>query len=74
MPYSRYCGWQEHYMQLSPQIEAEIYEMMETAPPVWIVTKASAEIQNEMMRGQLGARYEVFTENGGYRLYRLKRG
>jgi len=74
MPYSRYCGWQEHYMQLSPQIEAEIYEMMETAPPVWIVTKASAEIQNEMMREQLGARYEVFTENGGYRLYRLKRG
>jgi len=74
MPYSRYCGWQEHYMQLSPQIEADIQDMMENEPPVWIVTKASTEITNEMMIEQMERKYALFTENEGYRLYRRKTG
>lgn len=72
MPYNGYCGWQEHYMQLVPQIEVEIRDMMEMAPPTWIVTKASAEIQNEMMKKQLSEKYKIYAENGGYRLYHLE--
>lgn len=71
MPYSRYCGWQEHYMQLSPQIEADIREMMENEPPKWIVTKASTVFHNGLMIEQIERKYEVFAENEGYRLYRL---
>lgn len=71
MPYNRYCGWQEHYMQLSPQIEADIREMMENEPPKWIVTKASTVFRNGLMIEQIERKYEMVAENGGYRLYRL---
>ena len=74
MPYSRYCGWQEHYMQLSPQIETDIRKMMESEPPKWIVTKASTVFQNAMMIEQMEGKYEIFVENEGFRLYRLKDG
>ncbi|MBD5458648.1 MAG: hypothetical protein HDR27_08775 [Lachnospiraceae bacterium] len=74
MPYSRYCGWQEHYMQLSPQIETDIRDMMENEPPKWIVTKASTVFQNEMMIDQIEGKYALAAENEGFRLYHLKDG
>ena len=72
MPYSRYCGWQEHYMQLSESIEAEIKEMFEEQAPKWIVTKTSAVIENDMVKEQLRDNYEVVMENEDCRLYRQR--
>ena len=72
MPYSRYCGWQEHYMQLSEQVEAEIKEMLEERAPKWIVTKTTAVIENETVKEQLRERYEVVMENADCRLYRKR--
>lgn len=69
MPYSRYCGWQEHYMALSPRIAEEIEEMMDTAPPEWIVCKASAALTNQKMISELEEHYAVYTENEEYVLY-----
>ncbi len=73
MPYSRYCGWQEHYMQLSEQVETEIKEMLEERPPEWIVTKTTAVIENETVKGQLRKNYEAVMENEDCRLYRRKK-
>lgn len=73
MPYSRYCGWQEHYMELSPEIEDEIRQMMQQAPPKWIVTKTAIEIDNEMMREMLDMDYTVYLENSDFTLYRRKK-
>lgn len=72
-PYSRYCGWQEHYMELVPSIEKEIEEMMRGLPPRWLVCKGSEEIQNGMMQSFLWEDYELAGENESYQLYRLKR-
>lgn len=72
MPYSKYCGWQEHYMQLSPEIEAEIAQMFESEPPVWIVTKASAVIENKVVKPQLEENYSIYKENVDFVLYRRK--
>lgn len=69
VPYSRYCGWQEHYMALSPRIAEEIEEMMDTAPPEWIVCKASAALTNQKMISELEEHYAVYTENEEYVLY-----
>ncbi len=70
MPYNRYCGWQEHYMSLSPQVASEIGKMLEETPPKWIVTKTSAVIENEIVKSRLYEDYKLFTENEEYKLYR----
>lgn len=70
MPCNRYCGWQEHYMELVPEIEEEIAEMFEKEPPIWIVTKASAQISNHIVKYQLDNRYCEYKENDDFVLYR----
>ena len=72
MPYNRYCGWQEHYMNLSPQIAGEVGQMLNNNPPKWIVTKTSAVIENEMVKSKLSEDYTLFMENEEYILYQLK--
>lgn len=72
MPYNRYCGWQEHYMKLSAQIEEEITLMIQEEPPKWIVTKATAVLENEMMIRQLKENYAVVIQNEDFILYRLR--
>ena len=70
VPYNKYCGWQEHYMRLSPEIEKEIKIMLEETPPKWIVTKTSAIIENKIVITQLKNNYHIFKENEDCRLYR----
>lgn len=70
IPYSRYCGWQDHYMRLSERVELEIEDMLEAAPPEWIVTRAEKPIENDMVKRYLRERYAVFMENEDYKLYK----
>lgn len=72
MPYSRYCGWQDHYMQLSEQVELEIKDMLEEAPPEWIVTRAEDNIENEMVKRHLQEKYAVCMTNEDYKVYRRR--
>ena len=60
MPCSKYCGWQEHYMRLSPEIEDEIAKMFTYDPPMWIVTKATAVIENKVVKTQMEENYTVY--------------
>ena len=70
IPYSKYCGWQEHYMELSPQIEEEIMQMLREAPPKWIVVRTSIEIENQKVKSVIENEYEVYHVNSMYTLYR----
>lgn len=70
MPCSKYCGWQEHYMKLSPRIESEIAQMFEETPPKWIVTKATAAIENAVVKPQIELFYTVYVENEDFILYK----
>lgn len=72
MPYSRYCGWQDHYMQLSEQVELEIKNMLEETPPKWIVTRAEDNIENEMVKRHLREEYSPCMENEDYRVYQRR--
>lgn len=74
MPCSRYCGWQEHYMELVPDIETEMAEMFAEKPPTWIVTKSAIQISNQMMRRQLENNYGIYQENEDFCLYRRSEG
>lgn len=69
IPYNRYCGWQEHYMILSPKIEGEIKEMFAEVPPKWLVTKATASIENKYVVFQLENHYKTVNENDDLKLY-----
>lgn len=69
MPYNKYCGWQDHYMKLSPAIEEEIMGMLRDAPPKWVVTKAPLEIENEGVNKELKEKYKVACENEDFILF-----
>lgn len=73
MPCSKYCGWQEHYMRLSPEIEDEIAKMFTYDPPMWIVTKATAVIENKVVKTQMEENYTVYKKNSDFVLYRRHR-
>ena len=59
-------------MELSPQIASEVREMLETNPPVWIVTGTGKEIGNSIVKTKLQESYELYRENSDCSLYRLK--
>lgn len=69
MPCNKYCGWQEHYMELVPAIAEEIGRMMEEDPPEWIVTKTNGGLENRRMLRYLQADYSVACENADFTLY-----
>lgn len=70
MPHSRYCGWQEHYMELSTEIAAEISDMLETCPPEWIVLGVNKEVRNKNVKENIDQYYNSYAENEDYILYR----
>lgn len=57
-------------MELSPQIEEEIMQMLREAPPKWIVVRTSIEIENQKVKSVIENEYEVYHVNSMYTLYR----
>ncbi len=71
MPYSRYCGWQEHYMKLMPTIKWEIIDMLEKNPPQWIVTK-TGQVIDATIWGKIDKNYIEYKKNNDYTLYECR--
>lgn len=74
MPSNRYCGWQEHYMELYPPIEEEMKEAFDKNPPQWLVVKSGKNLKNEMIISQLKDKYGIVEENENIRLYCRSKG
>ncbi|MFR2794283.1 MAG: hypothetical protein ACLTBS_07380 [Eisenbergiella sp.] len=72
MPYSRYCGWQEHYMELSEEIALDISDMLETYPPEWIVQRVDKKVKNKNVKKNIDQHYRTYAENEDYVLYRRR--
>ena len=70
MPYNRYCGWQEHYMELVPSIEEDIITMFEEAPPRWIIKKTNKEILRVDIKEYIKEDYIEYKKNEDYTLYK----
>ena len=72
MPYNKYCGWQDHYIELSEKVRSEIMDMLRNEPPRWIVTKAPPEIKARDVEKELRGAYTVFYENEEFMLWGLE--
>lgn len=70
MPCNKYLAWQERYMELSDNIKDEIYDMMDTEPPTWIVTRTKNEINDLYIKNELATEYAIIVENEEFRLFR----
>lgn len=53
-------------------VELEIKDMLEEAPPEWIVTRAEDNIENEMVKRHLQEKYAVCMTNEDYKVYRRR--
>lgn len=72
MPCNRYLAWQDNYIRLSPKVKEEIYEMLETAPPGYIVTMTQNNIQDAYVLETLQENYETVVQNEDFTLYERK--
>lgn len=73
-PYSKYCGWQNHYIELVPEIEDELVEMFDSNPPKWLVIPSTCE---RPIPASLGTRFDnnyiVEFTNRNFTLLRYRR-
>lgn len=67
-PYSKYCDWTDHYIELVPEIGKELNEMFKTNPPKWVVLKAENDVP-EYMQDEIDSNYEVSSLEDDFVLY-----
>lgn len=72
-PCFRYCAYIPIFVKLNPEeTVAEIYEMLDTVFPRWIVAPELEEVDLEYLRAVLETRYELVDHGDSADLYRLK--
>lgn len=69
-PCNKYCGWQEHYIQLMPQIADELDAFFRTSPPSWVVLQKGLETLPIFLERELSQNYVMTYENDMYMLYK----
>lgn len=69
-PDYRYHDWQEHYIELKPQIGIELVEWLEEAGARWIVTPADVVIKPSSIDNVIKKYYDIYEQTDAYVLYR----
>ncbi len=72
VPCSKYIAWQNHYVQLSPQVKEDIKHLFKNNPPEYVVTRANTVIPTDFVQEIIENDYTLVMENTDYTLYRLK--
>ena len=70
-PCIKYCGWQNHYISLMPQIYDDLKERFEAQPPRWLVLPLREAALPAFLGEKLENDYRLFYENDRYRLLQL---
>ena len=70
-PCIKYCGWQNHYISLMPQIYDDLQERFETQPPRWLVLPAGKSSLPAFLSERLESSYSLYHQNDSYRLLQL---
>lgn len=70
-PAHRYCDWQEHYIDLVPEIGNELESWLREGGPIWVVTPADTEIAPAQIRDAINDCYHVYGKNRSYTLYQF---
>ncbi len=72
IPYNRYCGWQDHYISLDPNIAIEFDQMLTDNPPIWMLTIPDYDKIDDHIAKHLQTEYELYAENERHWLFRRK--
>lgn len=68
-PCIRYCGWQNHYIALMPEIYDDLKSILETRPPRWLVLPAGETELPDFLEELLSSVYRQAYANAQYRLF-----
>lgn len=72
-PCCKYCGWQNHYIELMPEIEDELAAMFDHTPPKWLVLPTDGEKPiPEAIGARIEKNYVVEFRNSDFTLLRYK--
>ena len=74
-PCNRFCAYQGTFVSMAPETAEEIYRMLDTVFPRWIVVYNVEEAGNELeyLGAVLETRYELVSDLDEFDLYRLLR-
>ena len=68
-PCIKYCGWQNHYISLMPEIYDDFCDRFQSNPPTWLVLPREKETIPAFLQEMLGTDYIEYYENESYTLY-----
>lgn len=71
-PCSRYCAYQGTFVELAPETVDEIYTMLDTVFPRWIVIYDLDDVELEYLRAVLETRYGRVSDLEKFDLYQLR--
>jgi hypothetical protein len=70
-PCIKYCAWQNHYIEIMPQIEQELQDIFASDPPKWLLLKPEPGRLPDFLNDALASDYKEYYSNEMYVLYRL---
>lgn len=65
-PGNRYCDWQEHYIELNPEVGDELAAWLGAESADWIVIPLHYEFAPEQIAEVVAAHYHEYSRNGAY--------
>ncbi len=68
-PCIKYCGWQEHYISLMPEIYDNLEETFDNDPPSWLVLPKNIGILPEFLDEMIDDEYRLVYQNETCLLY-----
>lgn len=68
-PCIKYCGWQNYYMELMPEIYNELDGYFTISPPMWLVLPSEETELPIFIENMIGVEYQIEYSNSYYILY-----
>ena len=68
-PCIKYCGWQNHYISLMPEIYDDFHAIFYSHPPTWLVLPKEQGTLPAFIDEMLETDYKPYYENESYSLY-----
>ena len=68
-PCIKYCGWQNHYISLIPEIYDDLENTFSIHPPAWLVLPEDPGELPAFLQEKLELEYQLIYQNSSYSLY-----
>lgn len=67
-PCIRYCGWQNHYIELMPEIELDMTRIFQQSPPKWLVLPTNPQEMPVFLEMEISSNYSVEKQTASFLL------